>query len=133
MKSTTCSITRLARSTETTLQFFKDVQTAIWLLVGDTHTDFPVTANAENMIKAAKAHPNYVPAVGDIVAIIIYSDGGIVNPPPTGHIQQSIFELKRIGLGSIVNKATGSGEFNQVVVESAQVKVTVTQTVNSSW
>jgi len=118
---------KIHASGTTTLEFFEDVQTAIWLLIGDKNTDFPVTANAKQMINAAKANPGFKPGPGDVVAIIIYSDG-IQHHPKPGSIQESIFEMKEHELKSIVNQATGLGNFGGVVVQSGQVTVTVKQT-----
>jgi uncharacterized repeat protein (TIGR01451 family) len=118
---------KIHASGTTTLQFFEDVQTAIWLLIGDTHTDFPVTANATKMINAAKANPGFKPGPGDVVAVIIYSDG-IQRHPKPGSIQESIFEMKEHELKSIVNQAKGLGNFGGVAVQSGQAQATVNQT-----
>ena len=60
---------------KTDLAFFKDVQTAIWLLLGETNPDFGVSAEAQQMVANANAHPTFVPGPRDSVAVIIYSDG----------------------------------------------------------
>ena len=112
---------------KTTLQFHEDVQTAIWLLVGDTNTDFGVNTTAQQMINEAKANPGFTPGPGGVVAVIIHSDG-IQHPPKPGSIQESIFEMKEHELQSIVNHATGSGKFGVVVVKSGEVHATVNQT-----
>jgi uncharacterized repeat protein (TIGR01451 family) len=104
------------------LEFFKDVQTAIWVLLGEPKPEFGVSAAALQMINEAKAHPSFVPGADDIVAVIVYSDGMRIKP---GSIQECIVEMRR--LRTIVNHAAGSGTFGSVVVKSGQVLATVTQ------
>jgi hypothetical protein len=114
---------------ETTLQFFEDVQTAIWLLIGDTNTDFPVTANAKQMINDAKAHPNFIPGFGDVVAVIIHSDG-IQHPPqarqyPGKHLRDEIrarvHRQPRDGFGAVRQRgravAPGKGDRESKVAD----------------
>ena len=60
---------------KTDLEFFKDVQTAIWILMGDTNPEFGVSAEAQQMVDEANANAGFVPANGDTVAFIVYSDG----------------------------------------------------------
>ncbi|MEO8680519.1 MAG: hypothetical protein ABI665_15815, partial [Vicinamibacterales bacterium] len=107
------------------LGFLKDVQTAIWVLLGEQNPEFGVSAAAQMMIDAANANANFVPSAGDIVAVIVYSDGISTSIRP-GEIQESICEMKS-KLRSIVNKATGSVTFGTAVVLSGQVQVTVIQ------
>ena len=107
----------------TNLAFLKDVQTAIWVLLGEQNPEFGVSATAQLMINAANANASYVPGSGDIVAVIVYSDGMTVTP---GSIQESICEMKS-KLKSIVNNATGSVTFGAAIVLSAQVQATVKQ------
>ena len=57
------------------LQLFKDVQTAIWVVLGEPDPPLGISFNAKTMINAANANPNFVPGPGDAVAVIIYSDG----------------------------------------------------------
>ena len=100
------------------LTFLKDVQTAIWVLLGETNPEFGISATAQQMINAGNAHAGFVPGSGDIVAIIVYSDGMTVRP---GSIQESICEMHP--LNSIVNKAT----VKNAVVTSSQVQATIRQ------
>lgn len=60
---------------KTDIEFFKDVQTAIWLLLGDQEPEFGISPEAQQMVDAAIAHAGYMPGNGDIVAFIVYSDG----------------------------------------------------------
>lgn len=59
----------------TNLAFLKDVQTAIWVLMGEQNPEFGVSATARQMIDAANANANFVPGSGDTVAVLLYSDG----------------------------------------------------------
>jgi hypothetical protein len=97
------------------LAFFKDVQTAVWVLVGHQNPEFGVSATAQQMINEANAHPSFVPGPTDVVAVIIYSDG--IMPLPqirSGEIQQSIIEMKP--LGSITNHALVAGKFSTATI-----------------
>jgi hypothetical protein len=105
------------------LAFLKDVQTAIWMLLGEQNPTFGVSATAQQMIAAADANPNYVPGSNNIVAVILYSDGMRIRP---GSIQESICEMNS-KLKTIVNNATGSVIFNGAVVKSVTVQLTVKQ------
>jgi hypothetical protein len=107
------------------LGFLKDVQTAIWVLLGEQNPEFGVSVPAQQMIDAANAHADFAPASGDIVAVIVYSDGITAQIRP-GEIQESICEMKS-KLKRIVNKAKGSVTFGTAVVLSGQVQVTVKQ------
>ena len=100
------------------LQFFKDVQTAIWVSVGEQNPEFGISPAAQQMIDAANQNQNYVPGPGDVVAVIVYSDGMTIFP---GSIQESILEMRL--LQSITNDAfvTTTG------VTSAHTQVTVNQ------
>ena len=111
---------------KTTLEFLKDVQTAIWVLVGEQNPEFGVSATAQQMIDAANANSNFVPVSGDIVAVLVHSDG--ILPLPAirpGEIQESICEVQP--LKTIVNHATAAVTIGGVVVRSAQVEATVKQ------
>ena len=107
---------------KTKAAFFKDVQTAVWVLLGEPAPQFGVNAAAQQMINEANAHPDYVPGAYDVVAVIIYSDGMTVRP---GSVQESIIEVQPLKF--IVNHATGSATFAGVVVRSADVEATVRQ------
>ena len=109
---------------KTNLAFLKDVQTAIWVAVGEQNPEFGVSATAQQMINEANANSSFVPGPDDVVAVIVYSDG--ILPLPTirpGEIQESVCEMKPFQ--AIVNLATGSGTFNGVVVVSGEVQATV--------
>ena len=75
------------------LEFFKDVQTAIWLLLGEPNPDFGVSPEAQQMVDAANANPAYVPGDGEIMAVIVYSDGMSTNDPHS--VQETIIEVRR--------------------------------------
>jgi uncharacterized repeat protein (TIGR01451 family) len=107
---------------KTKLAFFKDVQTAVWVLIGEPAPQFGVNAAAQQMINEANAHPDYLPGAYDVVAVIIYSDGMTVRP---GSVQESIIEVQPLKV--IVNHATGSASFGGVVVRSGDVEATVKQ------
>ena len=102
------------------LKFLKDVQTAIWVVLGELHPEFGVSVTAQQMINDANAHSSFIPASGEVVAIIVYSDGMTVK---LGSIQESICET-RPKLSAIVNRATA----RNAIVQSGQVTATVTQT-----
>ena len=104
------------------LQFFKDVQTAVWVSVGEPNPEFGISPTAQQMINEANQHANFVPGVGDVVAIVIYSDGMTVFP---GSIQESIIEMKL--LQSITNDAYVTVSFNNQTVSSPHTQVTVNQ------
>ena len=106
------------------LAFFKDVQTAVWVLLGEPNPEFGVSAAAQQMINEANAQSSFVPGPYDVVAVIVYSDG-ITVPIRSGEIQESIIEVQL--LKTIVNHATGSVTFGGVVVRSGQVEATVKQ------
>ena len=104
------------------LAFLKDVQTAIWVAVGEPNPEFGISKEAQQMIDAANANPDFVPGAGDIVAVIISSDGILPLPQiRPGEVQESVCEVKP--LKSIVNKAT----VRNAVVTSGQVQATVKQ------
>ena len=107
---------------KTNLAFLEDVQTAIWVAVGEQNPEFGVSATAQQMINEANANSNFVPGSGDVAAVIVYSDGILPLPTITpGEIQESICEMK--SLNAIVNRATASGGG----VQSGQVQATVKQ------
>jgi hypothetical protein len=104
------------------LGFIKDVQTAIWVAVGELHPEFGVSPAAQQMIDEANANSSFVPNAGDITAVLLYSDGILPLPKiRSGEIQESICEMKP--LKTIVNHATVSGGG----VQSVQVQATVNQ------
>ena len=104
------------------LSFIKDVQTAIWVAVGELHPEFGVSPAAQQMIDEANANSSFVPNAGDITAVLLYSDGILPLPKiRSGEIQESICEMKP--LKTIVNHATVSGGG----VQSVQVQATVNQ------
>jgi hypothetical protein len=76
---------------KTDLEFFKDVQTAIWLLVGDTEPEFGVSPEAQEMIDAANANAGFTPGNGDLVALIVYSDG--MSQKRSDFVQEVIIEV----------------------------------------
>ena len=107
------------------LAFLKDVQTAIWVLLGEQNPEFGISVWARQMIDAANANATFLPSSGDIVAVVLYSDGISLQIRP-GEIQESICEMNS-KLKSIVNKATASVTFVTGTVVSGQVQVTVKQ------
>jgi len=111
---------------KTDLAFFKDVQTAIWLLMGETYSSFGVSPEAQQMVADANAHPTYVPGARDVVAVIVYSDG---MGSSSNSIQEEIIEVKRPG--TITNLATGRGKSGSVTITSNQGQVTVTQVLQA--
>jgi uncharacterized repeat protein (TIGR01451 family) len=104
------------------LAFLKDVQTAIWVLLGEQNPEFGVSAAAQQMINEANAQPGYVPSPYDVVAVLVYSDGMTVT---ADSIQESIIEMQPLSL--IVNHATASGASGGAVVRSGQAQATVRQ------
>ena len=107
------------------LAFLKDVQTAIWVLLGEQNPEFGVSVWARQMIDAANANATFLSSSGDIAAVVLYSDG---RGPQirSGEIQESICEMNS-KLKSIVNKAIASVTFGTGTVVSGQVQVTVKQ------
>ena len=75
------------------LEFFKDVQTAIWLLLGEPNPNFGVSPEAQQMMEQASANPNYVPGDGEVMAVIVYSDGMSTDDPHS--VQETIIEVRR--------------------------------------
>ena len=100
------------------LPFLKDVQTAIWVLLGEPNPEFGISRTARQMITEANAHADFVPGAGDIVAVIVYSDGMTIR---WNSIQESICEMKH--LKSIVNHAT----VGNAVVTSGEAQAIVKQ------
>ena len=107
------------------LSFLKDVQTAIWVLLGEQNPEFGISVWARQMIDAANANAMFLPSSGDLVAVLLYSDGIGLQIRP-GEIQESICEMNS-KLKSIVNKATASVTFGTGTVVSGQVQVIVKQ------
>ena len=56
-------------------EFINDVQGAISLLLGSTNIGEQDNKFSRQMVKEAKQHPNYIPGPGEIVAVVVYSDG----------------------------------------------------------
>lgn len=73
-----------------------DVQHAIWHIIDGF---MPLSANAQAMVNAANANPNYDPMTGMVLAIICY-------PEDHPDAQNSIIELPIPGTG----KVTGGGQ-----------------------
>jgi hypothetical protein len=107
---------------KTDLDFFKDVQTAIWLLVGERQPSFGISPEARQMVVAALAAPAFVPGPGDVVAVVIYSDGMGTAP---GTVQESIIEVRP--MQTITNVATATAQFQGTRVTSNEVEATVSQ------
>jgi hypothetical protein len=76
------------------LEFHKDVQTAILLLLGVTNPEFGISPEAQLMFDNAVTHSEYVPGNGDIVAVIVYSDG--MSEKRSDRIQETIIEVRLI-------------------------------------
>ena len=68
----------------------KEVQTAIWLLIWG-EAPFEVTDAVTNMLNDARASVNFVPAPGQIIAVLLYIDG--IGHDPKTELQESIIEL----------------------------------------
>src|SRR6185295_15906827 len=51
------------------LAFFQDVQTAVWVLLGEPNPEFGVSAAAQQMIDEANAQASFVPGPYDVVAV----------------------------------------------------------------
>ena len=89
-----------------------DVQIAIWYLVGDPQPSSlgPVTTAAQAMIDAANANPTYEPSFGDLIAVIVYSDG--MGTAPNSK-QETIIEVPVPAAASVSdfiwNDANGNG------------------------
>ena len=113
-------------SGRTQLQFFEDVQTAIWLLLGEQNPDFGKSAQALQMVADANAHPDWAPGPGNSVAVIIYSDGMGTNP---NSIQESIVEM--VPFGQITNSATATAQYSEPPVQSNAAMATVIQTTSA--
>jgi hypothetical protein len=107
------------------LQFFQDVQTAIWLLLGEQNPDFGKSAWALQMVADANANPSFTPGPDDTVAVIVYSDGMGTS---SRSIQESIIEMKRFQ--QITNHATAAGSVGGTPVRSNTAEATVSQTAN---
>ena len=105
---------------KTDLEFFQDVQTAIWLLLGETNPDWGTSPESLQMVAEANAHPDFVPGVGNIVAVIVYSDGMSTADPNS--FQETIIEVK---LNQITNHALATATFDGRTITSNQVRVTI--------
>ncbi|NWG35952.1 MAG: hypothetical protein HXY42_16095, partial [Chloroflexi bacterium] len=77
---------------KTDLEYFEDVQTAIWLLVGDDDPEFGVSPEAQQMVDDANANAGFMPGNGDLVAFIVYSDG--INRSNEDFVQEVIIEVE---------------------------------------
>lgn len=106
---------------KTDLQFFQDVQTAIWVVLGEPVPVWGVSPEAQSMIDEANAHPDYVPGPTDMVALLVYSDG-LTNTDPNS-IQETIIEAK---LGQIMNTAVASATLDGLTVNSNQAQAIIT-------
>ncbi|HAV76487.1 MAG TPA: hypothetical protein DCX53_03940 [Anaerolineae bacterium] len=76
---------------KTDLDFFKDVQTAIWLLLGDKKLEFGISQEAQQMVDEANNHPEFVPGDGDLIAFIVYYDG--MSRKKSDRVQEVIIEV----------------------------------------
>lgn len=112
---------------KTDLEFFKDVQTAIWMLLGEASPIFGVSPQARQMVAEARAHQNFVPGPSDVVAVLVYSDGMGTGP---GSIQESIIELKPFQ--SITNHAVATARAGTVTVASNEAQATVRQVLQNT-
>jgi hypothetical protein len=113
---------------KTDLQFYQDVQTAIWLLLGEPKPDWGISSQAQQMVNAANANPNYVPGNADVVAVLVYSDGmGTANPNISK--QEAIIE---VAMASITNKATATAMYGTTTVTSNQAQVTINQVASTA-
>jgi uncharacterized repeat protein (TIGR01451 family) len=102
---------------KTDSEFFKDVQTAIWIVLGQPIPSWGISYDAQQMIDAANANPGYVPGLTDTVAVIVYADGVI-----SGSVQETILEAK---LGQITNHARATATAGGITVTSNGVEVTI--------
>ena len=68
----------------------KEVQTAIWLLIWG-EAPFQVTDAVTNMLNDARASVNFVPAPGQIIAVLLYIDG--IGHDSETELQETIIEL----------------------------------------
>jgi hypothetical protein len=105
---------------KTDLEFFQDVQTAIWLLLGETNPDWGTSPESLQMVAEANAHPNFVPGIGETVAVIVYADGMSTEDPES--IQETIIEVK---LNEITNRASATAIFGDSTITSNQAQVTI--------
>lgn len=76
---------------KTDLEFFKDVQTAIWLLLGEPNPEFGISPEAEQMVADAQANADFIPGDGEILAVVVYSDG--MNADDSKSVQETIIEV----------------------------------------
>ena len=56
-------------------EYIDDVQGAIWLLLNSPEMGEYDSEWARQMAEAGRQHPNYVPGAGEVVAVVVYSDG----------------------------------------------------------
>ncbi len=68
----------------------RDVQATLWSLLGQSDVAFPMTDAALDMVAAAEQHAAFVPAPGQIIAVVVYSDG--MNKT-RGNFQEVIIEV----------------------------------------
>jgi hypothetical protein len=105
---------------KTDLEFFQDVQTAIWLLLGETNPDWGISHESLQMYADATAHPDYVPGIGETVAVIVYSDGMSTADPNS--VQETIIEVK---VNEITNHATAAAKYGESTITSNQAQATI--------
>jgi uncharacterized repeat protein (TIGR01451 family) len=105
---------------KTDLEFHQDVQTAIWLLLGETDLEWGISPEALQMVAEANAHPDFVPVTGQTVAVIVYSDGMSTADPNS--IQETILEVT---LKEITNHANATATHEGSAIVSNQAQATI--------
>jgi len=116
---------------KTELEFHKDVQTAIWLLMGDTNLEFGISPEAQLMVDNARAHPDYIPGNGDLRAIIVYSDG--ITGQKTDKVQEVIIEVEvHLPTPTSTSTSTPTVTSSASVTPTGSITSTFTPTATSS-
>jgi len=85
---------KIHKDGKTDIEFIKDVQTALWMLLGDENPEFGISPEAQQMFEAANNNADYEPVNGDYVAFIIYSDG--MSTKEGDSVQEAIIEVQMI-------------------------------------
>jgi len=111
-------------------EFINDVQGAIWLLLGEQDIDFFASKQALRMVREANAHPDYMPGVDDIVAVIVYSDGMSTADPNS--YQESIIEYRMDHLITNTPTPTTTGAITDTPTSTATGTNTFTPTATGT-
>ena len=81
---------KIRGANQSDFEFINDVQGAMWILLDSPDLGEYDTEFARQMAEEARQHPDYVPGPGEIVAVVVYSDGMDMEDPNSK--QEAIIE-----------------------------------------